>query len=87
MNYDNEMMKIIESLDYKPTLLLHSCCGPCSTAVIERLLDFFDITIIYYNPNIEPLEEYEKRKQEQIKVIEKLKVKYLDCDYENENFR
>jgi len=87
MNYDNEMMKIIESLDYKPTLLLHSCCGPCSTAVIERLLDFFDITVIYYNPNIEPLEEYEKRKQEQIKVIEKLKVKYLDCDYENENFK
>jgi len=46
MNYDVEMNKIINSLNYKPKLLLHSCCAPCSTTVIERLKDFFDITII-----------------------------------------
>ena len=64
MNYDIEMKKIIENLDYKPKLLLHSCCAPCSTTVIETLKEHFDITIIYYNPNIEPFEEYEKRKND-----------------------
>lgn len=86
MNYDIEMNKIINSLDYKPKLLLQSCCAPCSTTVIERLMNFFDITIIYYNPNIEPLEEYEKRKQEQIKIINHYGIKYIDCDYDNDKF-
>ena len=61
MNYDLEMKKIIEKLDYKPSLLLHSCCAPCSTTVIERLKDYFEITIIYYNPNIDNKEELLKR--------------------------
>ena len=86
VNYDKEMIKIISNLDYKPKLLLHSCCAPCSTAVIERLKDYFDITIIYYNPNIEPFDEYEKRKNEQIKIIKEYNLKYLDCDYENNVF-
>ncbi len=86
MNYDVEMNKIINSLDYKPKLLLQSCCAPCSTTVIERLMNFFDITIIYYNPNIEPIEEYEKRKKEQIKIIEHYCLKYMDCDYDNDKF-
>ena len=86
MNYDVEMNKIISNLDYKPRLLLQSCCAPCSTTVIEKLKDYFDITIIYYNPNIEPLEEYEKRKKEQIKIIEHYGLKYLDCDYDNDLF-
>lgn len=87
MNYDKEMIKLIDCLDNRPKLLLHSCCGPCSTAVIERLKDYFDITVIYYNPNIEPRIEYIKRKEEQLKVIKKLGVKYLDCDYDNHEFR
>lgn len=86
MNYNTEMNKIINCLDYKPKLLLQSCCAPCSTAVIERLKDYFDITILYYNPNIEPYEEYEKRKKEQIKIIEMYNLKYMDCDYDNELF-
>jgi predicted adenine nucleotide alpha hydrolase (AANH) superfamily ATPase len=88
MNYDNEMMKIINNLDYTPNLLLHSCCAPCSSACITRLKDYFNITIIYYNPNIEPYEEYEKRKQEQIRLIKlidsKNKIDIIDCDYDND---
>ena len=83
MNYDKEMQKIIDNLDYKPKLLLHSCCAPCSTAVIERLKDYFDITIMYYNPNIEPIDEYIKRKKEQIKIIKYYNLKYINCDYNN----
>jgi len=86
MNYDVEMKKIINELKYKPKLLLHSCCAPCSTTVIERLKEHFDITIIYYNPNIEPIEEYEKRKQEQIKIIKEYNLNILDCDYDNQLF-
>lgn len=86
MNYNNEMIKVIEGLESKPNLLLHSCCGPCSTSVIERLKDFFNITIYYYNPNIEPLEEYELRKSEQIRLLKELKIDYLDSEYDNDNF-
>lgn len=89
MNYQNELKKIISLLDYKPKLLLHSCCGPCSTQVINYLVDYFDITVIYYNPNIEPKEEYIKRKNEQIRFIKEFNhgVKFLDCDYDNETFK
>ena len=59
------MQKEMEKFNHKKKLLLHSCCGPCSSAVIFILKDYFDITILYYNPNIEPEEEYIKRKNEQ----------------------
>lgn len=90
MNYHKEMLNIISNLKNRPKLLLHSCCGPCSTQVINVLKDYFDITVLYYNPNIEPLEEYEKRKSEQIKFINMLDnkyVKFLNCDYDNETFK
>ena len=90
-NYNEEMKKIIKSLDKVPKLLLHSCCGPCSTECISRLTFYFDITILYYNPNIEPKEEYEKRKGEQIRLLKEIdhqnKLEFLDCDYDNEDFR
>lgn len=77
----------------KQKILLHSCCAPCSTAVIERLKDEFDIVIFYYNPNIYPEEEYLKRKAEEIKYLNhlnemdyELKISMLDCDYESEKF-
>lgn len=71
----------------KPRLLLHSCCGPCSSAVISRLRDEYDITIFYYNPNIHPKEEYLKRKAEQLKLInilnnEGAEIKVLDAEYD-----
>ena len=60
INYDRQMQAQIESLPSgsRPTLLLHSCCGPCSSAVLERLAPHFDITVFFYNPNILPAEEY-----------------------------
>ena len=87
INYDRLMMDEIESLDSKKKLLLHSCCGPCSSSVIERLKDYFDLTVIYYNPNIEPKEEYEKRKDVQIKFLERLGISYIEAPYENNEFR
>ena len=87
INYDALMMEEVRKLDGKRTLLMHSCCGPCSTACIERLKDYFDITVLYYNPNIEPLEEYNKRKDTQKSVLRRLNIKYMDSDYDNETFR
>lgn len=86
MNYKEELNKIITNLNGKPSLLLHSCCAPCSSYVLEYLRKFFQITVLYYNPNIEPVEEYIKRKEEQIKLINDVykDVSFLDCDYDNE---
>ena len=71
-----------------PTLLLHSCCAPCSSQVITCLTNYFDITILYYNPNIYPEEEYLKRKEEQIRLINTInkinKLEIIDCDYDND---
>ncbi|NCB48473.1 MAG: epoxyqueuosine reductase QueH [Clostridia bacterium] len=73
----------------KKKMLLHSCCGPCSTAVIERLKNEFDLTIFYYNPNIFPLKEYSLRLHEQQRYVKdaNLKVFVIDGTYEdNSNF-
>ena len=69
-------------------ILLHSCCAPCSSHVITYLTKFFDITILYYNPNISPKSEYDKRKKEQIRLIKEIdrvnKIDIIDCDYDND---
>lgn len=89
-NYNLVMKDIINNLDGVPKLLLHSCCGPCSTTVINILSNYFYVDVIYYNPNIEPEEEYIKRKNEQIKFINEFNGKYpvslIDADYDNERF-
>lgn len=72
INYDKQFSEITKNLSNKPTLLLHSCCAPCSTLCIDRLKPFFDLTIFYYNPNMSDSTEYEKRKNEQIRYIEHL---------------
>ncbi len=84
INYDNMMMDIINSLTEKKSILLHSCCGPCSSACIDRLKEYFDITVVYYNPNVEPIDEYIHRKNEQVRLLKEWDVKYLDCDYDND---
>ncbi len=86
-NYDKLMMEEISKFDGKKKLLMHSCCGPCSSACIERIKDYFDITIVYYNPNIEPRDEYLKRKSEQIRLLKEWNIDYLECDYDNSEFR
>lgn len=90
MNYHNLCLEIINKLDFKPKILLHSCCGPCSSYVIEFLSKYFKIDVLYYNPNIYPKEEYIKRKNEQIRLIKELKKMYeldiLDCDYEEDKY-
>lgn len=85
--YEKEMEEL-NSLKSVKKLLLHSCCAPCSSHVISFLTKYFDITILYYNPNISPRSEYEKRKQEQIKLLDMIETKnkldYIDCDYDND---
>jgi len=87
-NYHQLCLQEISNLPSTKTILLHSCCAPCSSHVITFLSNYFNITILYYNPNISPKEEYLKRKAKQIKLINTLKTKnhldFLDCDYENE---
>ena len=91
-NYQQILDNILASLDKNKhyNLLLHSCCGPCSSYVIEYLSNYFDITVFYYNPNIAPIDEYLKRKNEQLKLINEIKTKnkvcFLDCDYEGNKF-
>ena len=69
INYDLLMQDQIKEIKSRPKLLLHSCCGPCSSACIERLSQYFDITIFYYNPNIYPKQEYEKRLSTQEQLV------------------
>lgn len=84
--FENQLNRIKEK-GKVPTILLHSCCAPCSSHVITFLKDYFDITIIYYNPNIYPYKEYKKRKEEQIRLLNEIKSKnklnIIDCDYDN----
>lgn len=86
LNYDKLMMQTIKGLSCKPKLLLHSCCAPCSTACIERLLPFFDLTVYYYNPNIDGVEEFLKRANEQKRLCESLSVKFVEEKFCPEEF-
>ena len=92
-NYQKIMEEIIhleKNKIKKPTLLLHACCGPCSTSVLESLAEFFEITIYYYNPNISPLEEYNKRVEEIKNFLKKAKLEeaihFIEGKYDNESF-
>lgn len=84
-NYDKLQKQIIASLGGVPTLLLHSCCAPCSSAVLERLSEYFAITVFYYNPNITDKSEYLMRVSEQKRLIESMNfenpVQFVEGDY------
>ena len=91
INYQIILDKEIQALDgRRPSLLLHSCCGPCSTYVLEYLSQYFNITVFYYNPNIYPPEEFEKRTVEQKKLIEKMfpdkSVGFVEGRYDDNRF-
>lgn len=89
-NAQKNMDSLIENLDTVPVLLIHACCAPCSSYVIEYLSEFFHINILYYNPNITNPEEYEYRLSEEERLINELPVKYpvklIKGDYNPEKY-
>lgn len=93
INYQRELDKLIAEFEKEgrvPSLLLHSCCGPCSSYCIEYLSQYFNITVFYYNPNIYPDEEYYHRVKEQQRFISqfpaKYKVSFIEGDFDTDRF-
>lgn len=86
VNYDDLMLKTLAECTGK-TLLLHSCCAPCSSYCLEQVSSALKTTVFYYNPNLDSGEEYEKRKKEQIRLLKETgQADFLDCDYSPEEF-
>ena len=89
INYQLEMEKVLRTLDgTRPKLLLHACCAPCSSATLERLSAHFDLTILYYNPNIYPPEEYHRREAELERFVEQAGYHYpvVELPYDPQEF-
>ncbi len=79
VNYQKELDKLLERLREEqrvPRLLLHSCCAPCSSYVLEYLSQYFEITVYYYNPNLYPDTEFAKRSKEQQRLIGEMEVRH-----------
>lgn len=89
-NYAKELTKLLETLHEPKRLLLHACCAPCSSYVLEYLSDYFEIDVLFYNPNIAPESEYNKRRAELERLIAELPtrhlVRLLPCDYDGNSF-
>lgn len=80
---NKKMLEIMDKVPAGTRLLLHSCCGPCSSRCLETLKEKFAVTVLYYNPNITDRAEYEKRKGEQIRLLRETGwADFLDCDYD-----
>lgn len=93
INYQKELDNIIDNIyeqQATPTLLLHSCCAPCSSYCLEYLSKYFSITVLYYNPNISPENEYYTRVKEQVRLINSLpavnRISFMEGDYKPEVF-
>lgn len=93
VNYQKELEKTLKELQESgkvPSLLLHGCCAPCSSYVLEYLASWFQITMLFYNPNIGEAAEYEKRKQELLRLIDTMPfrhpVSYMECIYDPQEF-
>ena len=90
MNYQLMLDETIKNLTNVPKLLLHACCAPCSSYCIEYLSNYFEITIYYYNPNIDKEDEYDYRYSELERFIKEFKTKYpvhlVNAGYHKEDF-
>ena len=90
INYQAMLERTIAARDGTPSLLLHSCCAPCSSYVLEYLSRYFQITVFYYNPNIYPPEEFFKRRTEQERFISLMPaenpISFIGAEYESESF-
>lgn len=90
MNYQKKLEEMIKSLDGRKKLLLHACCAPCSSYVLEYLTAYFDISVFYYNPNISPYAEYEKRILELKRLMREMplpgKTEFIDGEYDPDRF-
>ena len=91
-NYQKQLDALLSALppEEKPRLLLQSCCGPCSSYVLEYLTRYFRVTVLYYNPNIQPRDEYDRRLYWQRELIRQLPtpepVDLLACDYDGQRY-
>ena len=95
VNYQQQLDKLLENLSanpgpHKPSLLLHACCGPCSSYVLEYLCRYFEITVLFYNPNIYPEDEYQRRLNELLNFYKAFlpaqNVRVIQSPYEPEEF-
>ena len=91
INYQRQTEAVLAALEGRPRLLLHSCCGPCSSYVLEYLTGFFQVDLLFYNPNIQPQEEYEKRLDWQTRTLRALglesQVPLLAAPYRGGDFQ
>lgn len=89
-NYQKEMERLIQRQSGRPSLLLHSCCGPCSSSVLEKLTEHFDITLLWYNPNLYPESEFRLRLDTQKELLSKMelsdKVNILELPWRHEDY-
>lgn len=89
-NYQLKLENILNEIDSPKKLFLHSCCGPCSSYVIEYLSNYFKITIYYYNPNISEKTEFNKRLEEQKRIVRELPTKYkvdvIEGNFDNDRY-
>ena len=84
-DFNQKMKQLMAEAGQGERLLLHSCCGPCSSRCLEALKDKFSVTVFYYNPNITEPAEYEKRKGEQLRLLSETGwADFLDCDHQKE---
>lgn len=86
VNYQKQMEAYLDAHPARERLALHSCCGPCSTSVLEVLQKHFDVTLFFYNPNIHPQSEYDRRLAEELRLCESLGVEAVACRYDPERF-
>lgn len=88
-NYHLKMLEVLKTLEGKPKLLLHACCAPCTSACLEILVNYFEVTIYYFNPNMNDNEEYERRYNEFAKLLKGLNLENIEVikpDYNPEAF-